>query len=100
MSEPSWRKPVGMGLILLLILVWTVIVASASDLLTGLPWPVHALYYGVAGIVWRLPRLSRCAPPSPTRKSAASPRPSARAGKSLCLGVAISARWPVSSPSG
>ena len=55
MSEPSWRKPVGMGLILLLILVWTVIVASASDLLTDLPWPVHALYYGVAGIVWILP---------------------------------------------
>ena len=55
MSEPSWRKPVGMGLILLLILVWTVLVASASDLLTGLPWPVHALYYGVAGIVWILP---------------------------------------------
>jgi carbon starvation protein CstA len=55
MSEPSWRKPAGMGLILLLILVWTVIVVSVADLLAGLPWPVHAIYYTVAGIVWILP---------------------------------------------
>jgi hypothetical protein len=44
-----------MGLILLLIVVWAVIVATASGLLTGLPWPVHAVYYLVAGIVWILP---------------------------------------------
>jgi hypothetical protein len=55
MSEPTWRKPAGMGLILLLILVWTVLVVSAADLLAGLPWPVHALYYLVAGIIWILP---------------------------------------------
>jgi hypothetical protein len=55
MSEPSWRKPAGMGLILLLILIWAVIVVSAADLLEGLPWPVHALYYTAAGIVWILP---------------------------------------------
>lgn len=55
MSEPTWRKPAGMGLILLLIVVWTVLVVSAADLLTGLPWPVHALYYLVAGIIWILP---------------------------------------------
>ena len=55
MTEPSWRKPFGMAVILLLILIWAVIVVSASELLTGLPWPVHALYYTVAGIVWILP---------------------------------------------
>lgn len=55
MNEPSWRKPAGIGLILLLILVWAVIVVSVAELLTGLPWPVHALYYTVAGIVWILP---------------------------------------------
>jgi predicted membrane channel-forming protein YqfA (hemolysin III family) len=53
--QPSWRKPAGMFLILLLILVWAVIVVSASGLLTGLPWPVHAVYYLVAGILWILP---------------------------------------------
>jgi hypothetical protein len=53
--KPTWRKPAGMGLILLLILVWSVIVVSAADLLAGLPGIVHALYYIVAGIVWILP---------------------------------------------
>lgn len=53
--KPSWRKPAGIGLILLLILVWVVIVVTAADLLVGLPWPVHALYYVVAGTVWVLP---------------------------------------------
>jgi hypothetical protein len=55
MNQPTWRKPAGIGLILLLIAVWAVIVASAADLLTGLPWPALALYYTVAGIVWILP---------------------------------------------
>lgn len=53
--QPSWRKPAGIGLILLLITVWAVAVASVATLLTGLPWPAHALYYTVAGIVWILP---------------------------------------------
>jgi hypothetical protein len=55
MSRPSWRKPAGIGLILLLIIVWAAIVTSAADLLNGLPWPVHAFYYLIAGIVWILP---------------------------------------------
>jgi hypothetical protein len=53
--NPTWRKPAGIGLILLLILVWSVIVVSAADFLASLPWPVHALYYVVAGTVWILP---------------------------------------------
>jgi carbon starvation protein CstA len=53
--EPTWRKPAGMALILLLILVWAVIVASAAELLDGLPWPVQAIYHVIAGIVWILP---------------------------------------------
>jgi hypothetical protein len=54
-ARPSWRKPAGIGLILLLITFWAVIVASFAPLLEGLPWPVLALYYLVAGIVWILP---------------------------------------------
>ena len=53
--NPTWRKPTGIFAILLLIAVWAALVASASDLLAGLPWPVHAIYYVVAGIVWILP---------------------------------------------
>lgn len=55
MNEPSWRKPFGVALILLLITVWAVLVVSASEVLTGLPWPVHVVYYTAAGIVWILP---------------------------------------------
>jgi hypothetical protein len=54
-SEPRWRNPVGIGLILLLILVWSVLIVSASSLLHGLPWPVHLIFYAAAGLVWILP---------------------------------------------
>jgi len=53
--KPTWRKPAGIGLILLLILVWAVIVASVAELLDGMPWPVIAIYYVAAGIIWILP---------------------------------------------
>jgi len=52
---PSWRKPAGMGLILLLITVWAVIVATVADYLQGLPDVVHIFYYVIAGIAWILP---------------------------------------------
>ena len=52
---PTWRKPAGIFLILLLIAIWAVLVASLAGLLDGLPWPLLALYYLVAGIVWILP---------------------------------------------
>jgi len=55
MSEPSWRKPFGMMLILLIIAVWAVLVLMASPLIERLPALVQALVYTVAGIVWILP---------------------------------------------
>lgn len=55
MNEPSWRKPFGIGLILLFILAWAAVVAAAAGLVEGLPWPVQLLFYGVAGLVWVLP---------------------------------------------
>lgn len=53
--NPSWRKPAGIGLILLLIIIWAVIVVTGAGLLANLPWPVHVLYFTVSGIVWILP---------------------------------------------
>ncbi len=53
--EPSWRQPAGIGLILLLILVWAIIVASLAGYVGFLPWPLQALFYLAAGIVWILP---------------------------------------------
>jgi predicted membrane channel-forming protein YqfA (hemolysin III family) len=53
--EPSWRQPVGILLILLLISGWAVLVASAAPLLADAPRWFHILYYLAAGIVWILP---------------------------------------------
>ena len=53
--EPSWRQPMGIFLILLLIAGWAVVVASAAPLLDAAPRWVHILYYLAAGIVWVLP---------------------------------------------
>jgi predicted membrane channel-forming protein YqfA (hemolysin III family) len=53
--RPSWRKPAGMFLILLLIGIWAWFVATLADLLPGMTWPLRALFFIVAGIVWILP---------------------------------------------
>ncbi len=57
MSEPrpSWRKPAGILLILALIAVWGFLVATVAEALPPLPWPVEALFFIAAGIVWILP---------------------------------------------
>jgi hypothetical protein len=55
MIEPSWRKPFGIFLILLIILIWSVIVASASPWIGQHHMLVQGLIYIVAGIVWILP---------------------------------------------
>ncbi|NJC33157.1 putative membrane channel-forming protein YqfA (hemolysin III family) [Sphingomonas jejuensis] len=52
---PSWRKPAGIGLILLLIAVWAIIVASLSGPIGRLPPVLQAIVYLIAGIVWILP---------------------------------------------
>ena len=54
-ARPSWRKPAGIFLILAMILGWSILVTIAFDLIRHQPWPVHALYFIVAGIGWILP---------------------------------------------
>jgi hypothetical protein len=55
MSQPSWRKPAGILLILLIIMLWAALVASASPWVGELPALVQGVIYLVAGIVWILP---------------------------------------------
>ena len=55
MDEPSWRKPAGVLLILAYIVVWAVIVASASRWIGSLHWTLQTMIYLVAGIVWIAP---------------------------------------------
>ena len=53
--NPNWRKPVGMLGITGFILFWVVLIASFSATVGAWWWPVQAVFYLVAGIVWILP---------------------------------------------
>jgi predicted membrane channel-forming protein YqfA (hemolysin III family) len=53
--QPSWRKPAGMLLILLIIAIWGGLVASLSPWIGRLPTLAQAVVYVVTGIVWILP---------------------------------------------
>lgn len=55
MTEPSWRKPVGVFAILALIAIWAVLVASLSGSVGGWPILAQAFFYLIAGISWILP---------------------------------------------
>ena len=52
---PTWRKPFGMMMILLLIAVWAMLVVSQAGRITALPRAVQVAVYLVAGIVWIAP---------------------------------------------
>jgi hypothetical protein len=54
-TEPSWRKPVGIAAILLLILFWAVLVASFAGAVGRWPVIVQALFYLVVGVAWIAP---------------------------------------------
>lgn len=53
--KPSWRKPVGMLFILLIIAVWAIIIASFSRVIGSWPGIVQLVVYVVAGIIWIFP---------------------------------------------
>ena len=53
--NPSWRNLVGIGLILLLIVGWSVAAVSLFDLIADAAWPLQALFFLVAGTAWVLP---------------------------------------------
>jgi len=53
--KPTWRKPAGMALILLLILFWAGVVGSQAQNIAQLPMLLQAAIYCVAGIIWIAP---------------------------------------------
>lgn len=55
MSEPSWRKPMGIFAILTLIALWTAVIASLSGTVGKWPIWLQSIFYIFAGIVWILP---------------------------------------------
>lgn len=52
---PSWRKPAGVLLILLLIALWCGLVASLSDVVGSWHWTAQLPFYLFTGIVWIAP---------------------------------------------
>ncbi len=52
---PSWRKPVGMLLILGLIALWAFLIGSFSNELGALPGWAQIPIYIVTGIIWIMP---------------------------------------------
>ena len=52
---PTWRKPFGVFLILVLIAIWCVLVASLSGWIGSLHALVQAAIYVFLGIVWIAP---------------------------------------------
>lgn len=53
--NPSWRKPFGTLMILLLIAIWAGLVLAASPLIERLHPLAQAPVYLVAGIIWIMP---------------------------------------------
>ena len=54
-AHPSWRKPAGIGLILLLVFVWSIAIATFAPAIGNWHWAAQGLFYLVAGTVWILP---------------------------------------------
>jgi predicted membrane channel-forming protein YqfA (hemolysin III family) len=54
-ARPSARKLAGIGLILVLILLWAGLVASLAQTVARWPVLVQALFYLIMGIVWIIP---------------------------------------------
>lgn len=52
---PSWRKPAGILAILVLILGWSILIASFAGRIGGSHWGFQAIFYLIAGTVWILP---------------------------------------------
>jgi len=53
--QPSWRKPAGTLLILVLIVGWAVLAVTLAGWIGEMPWPVELVYYLIAGTAWILP---------------------------------------------
>ncbi len=54
-EQPSWRKPVGMLMIIALILIWSVLILLLSPWISALPFILEMLVYLIAGIIWIFP---------------------------------------------
>ena len=54
-QQPSSRKLIGIGLILLIIVVWAALVASLARFVGQWPVLIQAIFYLVVGLLWIAP---------------------------------------------
>jgi len=54
-SEPTWRKPVGVLALIAYLVIYAIIIASAADWLSSLPTALMVIAYAVLGVAWVLP---------------------------------------------
>lgn len=54
-AQPSARKLIGVGLILLIIVVWVVLVASMAPFVGSWPVLIQAPFYLAMGLAWIIP---------------------------------------------
>jgi hypothetical protein len=54
-KQPTLRKPAGMLAILLIILVWAVLIVSASEFIGQLHILLQSVIYLIAGVIWIAP---------------------------------------------
>lgn len=55
LPSPSWRKPAGALLIMMLIVLWCALVVSLSGVVGAWHWAAQLVFYVVTGIVWITP---------------------------------------------
>jgi hypothetical protein len=53
--NPTWRKPVGMAAILVIIAIWAVAIVSLSPWVSRWPDLAQLAFYAFFGLVWILP---------------------------------------------
>ncbi len=54
-EQPRSRPTAGVFMIIGIIIVWAILIASLSDIVSRWPALVQLLFYIVAGVVWILP---------------------------------------------
>ena len=55
LPPPTWRKPIGILIMLLGLVVYAALVGGASGMIAQAPMLAQAVVYLVLGIVWILP---------------------------------------------
>ncbi|HVF82788.1 MAG TPA: DUF2842 domain-containing protein [Sphingomicrobium sp.] len=54
-QQPRSRPTAAAFMIIGIIVSWSALIVSLADIVGSWPWPVQALFYTIAGIIWIVP---------------------------------------------